>query len=73
MGAGLIRGDMQGIDGMNSDQSVVAVDQHLLISVIMPCYNAAPFVAEAVNCVLGQSYENVELIVVNDSSTDGSR
>lgn len=42
-----------------------------LITVIMPCYNAAPFVAEAVSCVLGQSYRNVELIVVDDGSTDG--
>jgi glycosyltransferase involved in cell wall biosynthesis len=52
-------------------------EQHLgsfgLITVIMPCYNAAPFVAEAVSCVLGQSYGNVELIVVDDGSTDGSR
>jgi GT2 family glycosyltransferase len=44
-----------------------------LITVIMPCYNAAPFVAEAVSCVLEQSYGNVELIVVDDGSTDGSR
>jgi GT2 family glycosyltransferase len=43
------------------------------VSVIMPCYNAASFVAEAVSCVLGQSYGNVELIVVDDGSTDGSR
>ena len=42
------------------------------ISVIMPCYNAAAFVAEAVNCVMGQTYHDVELIVVDDGSTDGS-
>lgn len=43
-----------------------------LISVVMACYNAAPFVREAVDCVLGQTCPEVELIVVNDGSTDGS-
>ena len=42
------------------------------ISVIMPCYNAASFVEEAVSCVMNQTYGNVELIVVDDGSTDGS-
>ena len=42
------------------------------ISVIMPCYNAASFVEAAVNCVMGQTYQDVELIVVDDGSTDGS-
>lgn len=43
-----------------------------LISVVMPCHNAAPYVEEAVGSVLGQSYPHVELIVVDDASTDGS-
>lgn len=43
-----------------------------LISVIMPCYNAAPYVAEAVASAIGQSHGNVELIVVDDGSSDGS-
>ena len=43
------------------------------ISVVMPCYNAAPFVVEAVECVMGQSHGNVELIIVDDGSTDGSK
>jgi glycosyltransferase involved in cell wall biosynthesis len=42
------------------------------ISVIMPCYNAAAFIEEAVNCVMHQTYADVELIVVDDGSTDGS-
>ena len=42
------------------------------ISVVMPCYNAATFVDEAVNCVMNQTYPDVELIVVDDGSTDGS-
>ena len=43
-----------------------------LISVIMPCYNAAPYVAEAVASVMAQSHDNLELIVVDDGSSDGS-
>jgi glycosyltransferase involved in cell wall biosynthesis len=43
-----------------------------LISVIMPCYNAAPYVAESVASVFGQSHGRVELIVVDDGSSDGS-
>ncbi len=43
-----------------------------LVSVIMPCYNAAPYVAEAVASALGQSHGAVEVIVVDDGSTDGS-
>jgi glycosyltransferase involved in cell wall biosynthesis len=43
-----------------------------LISVIMPCFNAAPYVKEAVESALHQSYGNVELILVDDGSTDAS-
>jgi glycosyltransferase involved in cell wall biosynthesis len=43
-----------------------------LISVIMPCYNATSFVEDAVSCVLDQSNVSVELIVVDDGSSDGS-
>lgn len=42
----------------------------LKISVILPVYNGADFVAEAVKSVLAQSYPAYEIIVVNDGSTD---
>lgn len=41
-------------------------------SVIMPLYNHAQYVGEAVESVLGQSFGDFELIVCNDGSTDGS-
>lgn len=43
-----------------------------LISVIMPCHNAAPYLQAAIGSVLRQSHPQVELIVVDDASTDGS-
>ncbi|ALP54078.1 hypothetical protein Tel_13575 [Candidatus Tenderia electrophaga] len=43
------------------------------ISVIMPCYNAERHLRESIDCVLNQSYPDVELVVVDDGSTDGSR
>ena len=46
--------------------------EHPLISVVMPCLNCAPYLAEAVGSALRQSYGNVELILVDDGSTDAS-
>lgn len=43
-----------------------------LVSVIMPCYNSSAFIEEAVSSALGQSYSPVELIVVDDGSSDDS-
>lgn len=44
-----------------------------LVSVVMPVFNAGNFLAEAISSVLNQSYKNIELIIVNDGSTDTSK
>ncbi|MEB3214303.1 MAG: glycosyltransferase family 2 protein [Leptolyngbyaceae bacterium] len=43
-----------------------------LVSVCMPCYNASCYVLDAVNSILVQSWDNIELIIVDDGSTDDS-
>ncbi len=48
------------------------MNHHPLVSVIMPVYNAVPFLYKAVDSILCQSYPHFELIIVNDCSSDTS-
>ncbi len=44
----------------------------ILISVILPVHNGAPYLDEAIVSILKQTHDNFELIVINDGSTDES-
>ena len=44
-----------------------------LVSIVIPCHNAEPWVADAIKSALAQTYSPTEVLVVDDGSTDGSR
>jgi glycosyltransferase involved in cell wall biosynthesis len=43
-----------------------------LVSIVISCYNSERYVAEAVESALGQTYRHMEVVVVDDASTDGT-
>ena len=49
------------------------IERSALISVILPAYNAEKTLEETVNSVLGQSYYKLELVIIDDGSTDGTK
>jgi len=55
------------------DEAASAPVRHVKLSVCIPTYNGAPYVEQAISSVLGQTFEDFELIVVDDCSSDGTR
>ena len=43
------------------------------VSVIIPAYNSEQFIAETLDSVLNQTLKDIEVVIVNDGSTDGTQ
>lgn len=48
------------------------MDNTPLVSVIIPCYNAEKYVEQAVCSIMNQTYKNLEILIIDDCSTDHS-
>ncbi|MEN6473080.1 MAG: glycosyltransferase [Syntrophaceae bacterium] len=72
-----------GIDGFQGNYQDHLIKSHSgakkpaecgpLVSIVIACHNSAPWIDEAIQSAMNQAYRNIEVIVVDDGSTDDSR
>lgn len=48
------------------------MEQQPLVSILMPAFNAEEFIQEAISSILNQDYQNIELLILDDASTDST-
>ncbi len=56
--------------GVGTSSNLLSSNSKPLVSVVMPVFNVAPYLDASIMSVLNQTYDNIELIIVDDASTD---
>ena len=57
---------------MFNKQNIIINNINPKVSVIIPLYNSEKHITQCLESVMNQSYRNIEIIIVNDGSTDSS-
>lgn len=60
------------IMSVNEENESIEMSQKMLISVVIPVYNVKPYLEQCLKSVVSQSYRNLDIIIIDDGSTDGS-
>ena len=60
-------------DVRSIDSNKLRIQAELLVSIVIPCYNYGSFISQTLDCLLTQSYQNWEAIIIDDGSTDNTR
>ena len=48
------------------------MDENILFSIVIPVYNVKPYLEKCLNTIIGQTYKNLDIVIVDDGSDDGS-
>ena len=48
------------------------IQSNLLITIIVPCYNTETYLKRCVDSILAQTYTNIEILLIDDGSTDNT-
>ena len=60
---------------MTSGNNVLGTErgEHPLVSIVMPAHNSEKYIGEAIESVIAQTYQNWELLICDDNSSDHRR